>query len=397
MIGPIPFRLYANPRFGSTRTVLLTDAGFQSAKAEITAWDGYEPTPLHDLPALAREAPLGAIRLKDEATRFGLGSFKALGGAYAVAWVLAAELARRGVASGARSADLASDRYRHATQRITVTCATDGNHGRAVAWGAQRFHCGCVIFVHASVSPSRVDAIARYGAQVRRVPGTYDDAVREAARQAKEHGWFIVSDTSWDGYTDVPRQIMQGYRLMADEAAEQWDGEPPTHVFVQVGVGGAAAAVSVQMRARFQPAPALIVVEPDRAACLLASAELGQPATVPGDLDTLMAGLACGEPSVLAWQELNHAAAAFMAISDAAAVACMRLLAGHGIVGGESGVAGLAGCLLAAADPAAREALGLHAASRVPGFNTEGATDPALYEQLVGDRQAVPEGGFYAR
>jgi diaminopropionate ammonia-lyase len=397
MIGPIPFRLYANPRFGSTRTVLLTDAGFQSAKAEITAWDGYEPTPLHDLPALARQAPLGAIRLKDEATRFGLGSFKALGGAYAVAWVLAAELARRGVASGARSADLASDRYRHATQRITVTCATDGNHGRAVAWGAQRFHCGCVIFVHASVSPSRVDAIARYGAQVRRVPGTYDDAVREAARQAKEHGWFIVSDTSWDGYTDVPRQIMQGYRLMADEAAEQWDGEPPTHVFVQVGVGGAAAAVSVQMRARFQPAPALIVVEPDRAACLLASAELGQPATVPGDLDTLMAGLACGEPSVLAWQELNHAAAAFMAISDAAAVACMRLLAGHGIVGGESGVAGLAGCLLAAADPAAREALGLHAASRVLGFNTEGATDPALYEQLVGDRQAVPEGGFYAR
>ena len=118
---------------------------------------------------------------------------------------------------------------------------------------------------------------------------------------------------------------------------------------------------------------------------------------MPGDLDTLMAGLACGEPSVLAWQELNHAAAAFMAISDAAAVACMRLLAGHGIVGGESGVAGLAGCLLAAADPAAREALGLHAASRVLGFNTEGATDPALYEQLVGDRQAVPEGGFYAR
>ena len=247
-----------------------------------------------------------------------------------MAWVLAAELARRGVASEARSADLATGGYRHATEGITVTCATDGNHGRAVAWGARRFHCGCVIFVHESVSQGRVDAIARYGAQVRRVPGTYDDAVREAARQAKEHGWFIVSDTSWDGYTEVPRQIMQGYRLMADEAADQWDGEPPTHVFVQGGVGGAAAAVSVQMRARFQPAPALIVVEPDRAACLLASAELGQPATVPGNLDTLMAGLACGEPSVLAWQELNHAAAAFMAIPDEAAVACMRLLAGHG-------------------------------------------------------------------
>ena len=391
MIGPMPFRLYANPRLGSNRTVLLSDAGFQRARAEITAWDGYELTPLHDLPAFARQAGLEGILLKDEATRFGLGSFKALGGAYAVAWVLAAELARRGVAPEARSADLARGVFRHATQGITVACATDGNHGRAVAWGAQRFHCNCVIFVHESVSQGRVDAIARYGAQVCRVPGTYDDAVREVARQADANGWFIVSDTSWDGYTDVPRQIMQGYRLMADEAADQWHGDRPTHVFVQGGVGGAAAAVSVQMRARFQPPPALIVVEPDRAACLLASAELGQPASVPGNLDTLMAGLACGEPSVLAWQELNHAAAAFMAIPDAAAVACMRLLAGHGIVGGESGVAGLAGCLLAAADPAAREVLGLDASSRVLAFNTEGATDPALYDRLVGPGQAGVE------
>ena len=387
MIGPMPFRLYANPRLGSNRTVLLSDAGFQRARAEITAWDGYELTPLHDLPAFARQAGLEGILLKDEATRFGLGSFKALGGAYAVAWVLAAELARRGVAPEARSADLARGVFRHATQGITVACATDGNHGRAVAWGAQRFHCNCVIFVHESVSQGRVDAIARYGAQVCRVPGTYDDAVREVARQADANGWF----TSWDGYTDVPRQIMQGYRLMADEAADQWHGDRPTHVFVQGGVGGAAAAVSVQMRARFQPPPALIVVEPDRAACLLASAELGQPASVPGNLDTLMAGLACGEPSVLAWQELNHAAAAFMAIPDAAAVACMRLLAGHGIVGGESGVAGLAGCLLAAADPAAREVLGLDASSRVLAFNTEGATDPALYDRLVGPGQAGVE------
>ena len=126
------------------------------------------------------------------------------------------------------------------------------------------------------------------------------------------------------------------------------------------------------------------MVEPDRAACLLASAELGQPATVPGNLDTLMAGLACGEPSVVAWQELDHAAAAFMAIPDEAAVACMRLLAEHRIVGGELGVAGLAGCLLAAADPATREVLGLDASSRVLAFNTEGATDPALYDRLVG-------------
>jgi diaminopropionate ammonia-lyase len=209
--------------------------------------------------------------------------------------------------------------------------------------------------------------------------------VREAARQAQANGWFLISDTSWSGYTEVPRQIMQGYRLMADEAADQWQGEPPTHVFIQGGVGGVAASVSAQMRERFAPGPALVVVEPDQAACLLASARSGRPATVSGRLDTIMAGLACGEPSIVAWQELDHAARAFMAIPDQAAIACMRLLAGYGIVGGESGVAGLAGCLLAAGDPGARQTLGLNGTSRVLVFNTEGATDPVLYKDLVGE------------
>jgi diaminopropionate ammonia-lyase len=385
----MPFRLFVNPRFGSPRIVSLPDVGFRRAKSEIMSWNDYAPTRLLDLPLLAGQVGLGLMRLKDEAARFGLGSFKALGGAHAVAWVLSSELARSGVASEVHSVDLAQGRYRSVTETLTVTCATDGNHGRAVAWGAQRFHCGCVIFVHEGVSQGRMDAITRYGAEVRRVAGTYDDAVREAARQAQANGWFVVSDTSWDGYTEVPCQVMQGYRVMADEAADQWQGGEPTHVFIQGGVGGLAAAVSVQTRARFQPTPALIVVEPDRAACLLASAELGEATAIPGDLDTLMAGLACGEPSLLAWQELDHAATAFMAIPDEAAVACMRLLAIHGIVGGESGVAGLAGCLLAAADPAARETLGLDASSRVLLFNTEGATDPALYEQLVGHRAAT--------
>jgi diaminopropionate ammonia-lyase len=382
MLGSMPFQLFANPRHGETPVDALPREGFLRAKAEIASWRDYAPTPLRDLSALAEGAGLACIRLKDEAGRFGLGSFKALGGAYAVAKVLTAELARRGVAT--RSAGLASGQYRGSTEIIVVTCATDGNHGRAVAWGAQRFHCGCVIFVHEAVSQGRIDAIARYGAEVRRVVGSYDDAVREAARQAQANGWFLVSDTAWDGYTEVPRQIMQGYRVMADEAADQWQGEPPTHVFIQGGVGGVAAAVSVQMRERFHPAPALVVVEPDQAACLLASARLGRPATVPGKLDTIMAGLACGEPSIVAWQELDHAARAFLAIPDEAAIACMRLLAEYRIVGGESGVAGLAGCLLATNDPVARETLGLNGSSRVLAFNTEGATDPALYERLVG-------------
>lgn len=385
MLAPHPFRMFPNPNAGTPGVVVLPDRGFRRARVEITSWPGYAATPLHDLASVAAGAGIGAVRLKDEAARFGLGSFKALGGAYAVAMALAAELARRGVAPQARSEDLVAGTYLDTTRDITVACATDGNHGRSVAWGAQRFGCRCVIYVHATVSQGRVDAIARYGAEVRRVPGTYDDAVRQAAKDAAENGWFVISDTSYEGYTTVPVDVMQGYRLMAAEALEQWEGAPPTHCFMQGGVGGAAAAVSVQLRTTLATPPMFIVAEPDRAACLLASAEAGEPVAIPGDLDTLMAGLACGEPSILAWQELARAADAFMAVPDEAAVECMRLLARQGIVAGESGVAGLAALLLAAADPAARAALSLGPDSRVLLFSTEGATDPELYARLVVD------------
>jgi len=385
MLAPHPFRLFPNPNAGTPGMVVLPDRGFRRARAEIASWPGYAVTPLLDLASVAAGAGIGAVRLKDEAPRFGLGSFKALGGAYAVAMALAAELARRGVAPQADSGDLVAGTYLDTTRAITVTCATDGNHGRSVAWGAQRFGCRCVIYVHATVSQGRVDAIARYGAEVRRVPGTYDDAVRQAARDAEANGWFVISDTSYEGYTTVPVDVMQGYRLMAAEALEQWEGAPPTHCFVQGGVGGAAAAVSVQLRTTLSPRPMFVVAEPDRAACLLASAEAGEPVAIPGDLDTLMAGLACGEPSILAWQELSRAADAFMAVPDEAAVDCMRLLARQGIVAGESGVAGLAALLLAAADPAARAALSLGRDSRVLLFSTEGATDPELYARLVSE------------
>lgn len=385
MMAPYPFRLFPNPNAGTPGIVVLPDRGFRRAREEIASWPGYAQTALHDLPGIAAQAGVASVQLKDESTRFGLGSFKALGGAYAVAQALAAELARRGVAPQASSPDLVAGTYLDTTRDITVTCATDGNHGRSVAWGAQRFGCRCVIYVHATVSQGRVDAIARYGAEVRRVPGTYDDAVRQAARDAETHGWFVISDTSYEGYTTVPVDVMQGYRLMAEEALAQWQGPPPTHCFMQGGVGGAAAAVSVQLRTTFPTRPRFVVVEPDKAACLLASAEVGEPVAIPGDLDTLMAGLACGEPSLLAWQELSRAADAFMAVPDDAAVECMRILARGGIEAGESGVAGLAGLLLAAADPAARATLALGPDSRVLLFSTEGATDPELYARLVAD------------
>lgn len=370
------FKILINPRHGIPGTVVLPTGGFRRAKAEITTWAGYAPTPLRALDGMAAAASVASIRIKDEGTRFGLGSFKALGGAYAVARLLTAESSRCGVPVD----DCAAS--------ITVTCATDGNHGRSVAWGAQRNGCRCVIFVHATVSQGRVDAIATFGADVVRVPGNYDDAVREADRQAKTKRWFVVSDTSYPGYMEMPREVMQGYRLMADEAADQWIGDPPTHVFMQAGVGGAAAAVSVQMRARFSPAPRLIVVEPDRAACLMDSARAGTPTVVGGDLDTIMAGLACGEPSLLAWQELERAAFAFMSIPDEAAVRSLWLLADAGLAIGESGVAGLAGLQAVAADADARAALGLDRESRVLLFATEGVTDRSVYEEILRSRQS---------
>ena len=385
MIPSRPYRLIINRRHGTPGIVVLPDGGFRRARAEIESWPGYAPTPLIPLPDVAQGARLAAVFYKDEGPRFGLGSFKALGGAYAVQKLLTGELARRDVAPHVTAAELESGAHKDATRAITVTCATDGNHGRSVAWGAQRFGARCVIYVHEGVSQGRRDAIARYGAEIRVVPGNYDEAVRTCARDAAKEGWFVVSDTSWTGYTEVPRDVMQGYRLIAEEAAEQLDA-PPTHAFVPGGVGGVAAAVSVQLRARYGADVKVIVAEPEKAACLLASAEAGEPVSVPGDLDTLMAGLACGEPSLLAWQELERGAFAFVSVSDDSAVDCMKLLARRDpkVVAGESAVAGLAALLLAARDPFARAMLGLGADSRILLFGTEGATDPETYETLVG-------------
>ncbi len=384
MIPTRPFRLILNRRHGTPGVVVLPDGGFRRARAEIESWPGYERTPLVALPEVAQGARVAAVHYKDEGARFGLGSFKALGGAYAVQKLLTAELARREVTPNASAAELEAGAHKAATQGITVTCATDGNHGRSVAWGAQRFGCRCVIFVHEGVSQGRRDAIAKYGAEIRVVAGNYDTAVRACAQEAEREGWFIVSDTSWAGYTEVPRDVMQGYRLMAEEAADQL-AAPPTHAFVPGGVGGVAAAVSVQLRARYGGAVKVIVAEPEKAACLLASAEAGEAVSVPGDLDTLMAGLACGEPSLLAWQELERGAFAFSAVTDDSAVDCMKLLARRTpkVVAGESAVAGLAALLLAARDPFARAMLGLEADSRVLLFGTEGATDPETYARLT--------------
>lgn len=347
--------------YGDERRGVLSLAGARAAHAAISAWEGYAPTPLRDLAAIADQLDIGQLLYKDEGKRFGLKSFKALGGAYAVDRIVAA----RG------------------KEGLTVACATDGNHGRSVAWGARRAGVKAVIYVHETVSEGRAEAIRSYGATVVREGRTYDDSVRACTEAAQRNGWQIVSDTSWPGYEEVPKDVMQGYAVLAMEAEAQ--GAKPTHVLVQGGVGGLAAGVlSYRWEKLGAQRPILVVVEPETAACLFESARAGAVTTVGGDLDTIMAGLACGEPSILAWRILDQGADAFMTITDRAAADAMRTLAELGVVGGESGVAGLAGLIKAAGDPRLRQALKLDAASRVLCYGTEGATDPEVYRSIVG-------------
>src|SRR5258707_13331322 len=319
--------LYAEPL-----RAVLDEEGFAAAWREIAAWPDYAPTPLLSLDRTAASLGIERLFFKDEAWRFGLNSFKALGGAYAVFRLLADAVAAQGEGPVTASA-LAAGRWRHLTDTMTVTCATDGNHGRSVAWGARLFHCRCVIFIHATVSEGRAAAIAAYGAEIVRVPGGYDDSVHHAAAVAAEQGWTVVSDTAYAGYSAIPRRIMQGYGVVAEEIFAQLPGNvvggmPPTHVFLQAGVGGMAASICARFWQHFAAArPRVVIVEPDRAACLYASARAGKPVALTGDLDTVMAGLSCGEVSVLAWPVLAAGAEDFMTIGDAAAIDTVRFLA----------------------------------------------------------------------
>lgn len=394
--GPYPDRC---------RAILSLERG-REARSEISSWPGYRPTPLRSFPALAHELGLGGLWLKEEGPRFGLGSFKALGGPYGILRVLAREVERR-TGSRPRSADRLAGRFRDILADLTMTCASTGNHGRSVAWGCRLLGCRCVIFVPAWVSEGRAAAIASHGAAVERVEGGYDESLARARAAAEERGWFVISDKSKGrGTEEVARDVMQGYTVLVAEALEQLEGReaepgagggaesgggPPTHVFVQAGVGGLAAAVTGHLWETFGPRrPRLVVVESERADCLRRSAIAGRPVTLEGPLDTMMGGLACAEPSPLAWEIVGPGAHFFHTISDAESVEAMRELAAPPggdppVALGESGAASAAGLLTAARSPEIRRRLGLGPeARRVLVIGTEGPTDQAVYERLVG-------------
>lgn len=357
----------------------------------IKNWPGHAVTPLCALPGLAQKLGVSRIEIKDEAGRFGLGSFKALGGAYAISRLLAGRMVQAG--EGEPDLDyLLSAQGRAANAAVTVCCATDGNHGRSVAWGAQMFGCKAVIFIHQTVSKERERSIAHYGAKVVRTAGNYDDGVREAQTMADREGWTVVSDTSYEGYMDIPLDVMAGYSVMACEAIEQWGStDVPTHVFLQTGVGSMAASVVVQLQLAYgEDCPKIILVDPENAACWYDSLKAGTPQAVDSNLETIMAGLACGEVSQLAWTLLHNDVEGVVVVDDMAAKETMRLLAfgtdeDAPLVAGESGVGGLAGFVALAGDKHACEALGIDANSRLMFFSTEGATDEKVYQDIVGE------------
>lgn len=373
------------------RQTILSLEGALAARAEISTWPGYDITPMRELTPIAAACGVHSVLYKDEASRFGLGSFKALGGAYAVARLLQRRVGEQ-LGRAVSTVELGSGAHAATTRTLTVVSATDGNHGRSVAAGAAMFGCRSVILIHAGVSVAREQAIAARGAQVIRIDGNYDDTVREASRLAAQDGWALIADTSSHGGEDACIDVMHGYTVMVAEALEQISAlghEPPSHMFVQGGVGGlAAAACAYSWLLLAQRAPIVVVVEPERADCLYQSAKAGRPTRSAGDLNTVMAGLSCGEVSELAWRILSEGAEFFQTITDSEAIAAMRLLADEGragarIVAGESAGAGLAGLLTAAADPHARRTVRLEPASRILVFGTEGATDPDLYAALL--------------
>src|SRR5690625_1239318 len=359
-------RQHPGPDFADLHARALPPAQCDQAQETITQWPQYDATPLHHLPSLAHQLGIAELICKDEGPRFGLGSFKALGGAYAVARI---------------AQEQGPD--------ITVTCATEGNHGRSVAWGAKNAGLRCVIFLHEQVSPAREQAIAQYGAEIIRVPGNYDDAVRECATVAQQRGWQVVSDTSWEGYEAIPRQVMAGYSVIAKEIAQELP-QAPTHVFVQAGVGGIATAMLTCLY-RAWPTAAIhfAVVEPLSAACLQASALAGgTPQAVKGPFDTLSAGLACGEPAAAVINVLYEGVQSYLAIDDDWIKQAVRLLARPSgsdphIVAGVSGAAGLGGVLATLGHNDLQTTMGLDAQSQVLVLNTETATDPAAYQEII--------------
>ena len=365
----------------------------------------YTLTPLVKLSSLAKDFGVHSVFIKDESKRFGLNAFKVLGGSYAIGRLLAQKL-NRPIETLTRD-ELCSDATRKQLGDITFATATDGNHGRGVAWTAQQLKQKASVYMPKGSAQTRVDNILATGASCVVTDLNYDDAVRLANENAEKNGWIMVQDTAWEGYEDIPRWIMQGYMTLTIEALEQLREqgvERPTHVFLQAGVGSfAGAALGFLAAVLGDQLPVTTIVEPHQANCIYKSMTAldGKPHAVTGDMDTLMAGLACGEPSTISWGVLRDYAAASISCPDFIAANGMRILSSplgedSRVISGESGAVtcGILEFIMKAPEgKKIREELGLNADSKILLISTEGDTSPETYRNVVWHGQ-FPNGGM---
>lgn len=374
----------------------LSQFSLESAKkvqAFHSSFPIYSKTPLVSLKNTAKELGLGNVYIKDESYRFGLNAFKVLGGSFAIGRYLAQKLGRD--IEEFTYNDLISDNTKKDLGEVTFVTATDGNHGRGVAWTAKTLQQKSVVYMPKGSAMERLENILAEGAKASITEMNYDDAVRFAHEQAEEKGWIMVQDTAWEGYADIPLWIMQGYGTMAYEAYTQLP-ERPTHIFLQAGVGSLAGAVTAFFAALYkEECPIITIVEPNKADCIFQTAQAkdGKLHYVSGDMDTIMAGLACGEPCSIGWEILKEYGDNFISCPDYVAAQGMRIL-GNPVKGDESIISGESGAVTFGCvaeimrNPVLaqwRENLKLNEDSRVLCFSTEGDTDREGYRSIVWD------------
>lgn len=373
MTGPFTYTSHFHNAEQSNELGAIVGALFSvedcaAAYSTICQWPAYQVTPLISMTDIAAAAGVDKIYYKNESSRFGLGSFKALGGSYAIECL----------SQDSPGGDL------------VVCTATDGNHGRAVAWGASLFGAECHVFIHANVSEARAQAIASLGAVMHRVEGNYDDSIAACNEQAALHGWQIVSDTSWEGYRDIPKMIMAGYSVMTFEMMDQLDGEIPTHVILQAGCGAMAGALIASMWHHWGARlPTIIMVESDRSDCVYQSLKRDEIHLVNIVEETVMAGLSCGEVSLLAWPLIQKGASHVVTIPDTGVGTMVRWLANPSdgerpsVIGGECSASGLIALLAIQQDSALAHGMSIDSDARILVIGTEGNTDAGLYDNII--------------
>ena len=383
--NPTPQRNHCGPDFLSLTATEPVRRLHRSVPA-------YAETPLVSLSALAAHLGVKGIYVKDESHRFGLNAFKGLGGIYVLACTVCDKLGLD-IATTSFS-DLQKEEYRAAIAHTVFATTTDGNHGKGVAWAAGLLGCQAKVFMPKGSSPLRAQAIREAGlAEVTITDMNYDDTVRYVMTLSEQNGWTLLQDTSWEGYEEPPRRIVQGYTTMAHEALAQIP-EPPTHVFLQAGVGAMAGSVTGFLANVYgTDRPRISIVEPDEVACIYASAACGAPHAAEGTGETIMAGLNCGEPCTVTWPILRDYADDYFCCPDCVAAHGMRLLASpkggdSAIVSGESGAAtmGALSVLLEREEYSPlRRKMGLDENAVILLFSTEGDTDPEAYRRIVSD------------